>query len=156
MAPIRDTCNTALSGVSLIRYTVYMGKNSTTQVVTAFAQKTCAYLAHLHRESGMTYRALEQATGRSRSTIGRYLNGEQAMNANDVEVFAVVYGLTPYEFVSNARTFEIESSTSSNVTRGPWPTSHGATTITEEEALELGAVAKTDGELIEIDEFPEG
>lgn len=80
----------------------------------------------------MSTRELERITGRNRSTIGRFLNGEQAMNTNEIEVFALVFGMSPYQFVSNARTFE--ASGIHNVTQGPWATSDG----------ELRLVATTD------------
>jgi transcriptional regulator with XRE-family HTH domain len=87
---------------------------------------------------------LSGLTGLSKSTLIRYLNKERDIPVAAVEVIAIALNVDISELIHDARTRLARG----NVIAFP------QTVPTEEEAVELGAVAKDQVE--EVDPFPEG
>ena len=84
-----------------------MGKKSHA-APDGFAAELNAYLAHLLNQQGrqdLSGRWLETATdgARSRDYWAGFVKNDRAMNTNDIDVLAKLFGMSPFEFVRNAR-----------------------------------------------------
>lgn len=70
-----------------------------------FARDLTAYLTHVRETQGLSVRNVSAATvgDRSNSWWADIFNGSKILTTNDVHYIAGLMGISPYEFVANAR-----------------------------------------------------
>lgn len=74
---------------------------------SAFASDLHQYLMHIYTASGLTAREASDRTGgqRGKSWWGDLVKGTKILTTNDIQMIADMLGMTPYQFVRNAKDY---------------------------------------------------
>ncbi|QAB18279.1 hypothetical protein Leucomu_10440 [Leucobacter muris] len=88
------------------------GKRRSTLVPTPFARHLGAYLSHLVAGAGgdQSGRWLAARTDRSNGYWDKILKLRQAMTTNDIAIVAQLFGISPYDFINDARAWDGDES----------------------------------------------
>lgn len=93
--------------MSAIGYLGGMGDRSVKKEPSQFAREINAYVRKVigDQTKAVDGRWLAERTDRSRDYWWKVLTRDDAINANDIQILANLFGVNPYEFVRYARSY---------------------------------------------------